>query len=93
MASKLGGFKKSSSGLQADVHKGARRNGNDRQGTTQSAMPVTTTDKSGKKMDARRKSDHGGTSSSTFQNMIGGPFGGRTGNAKSKSAMIDGLPR
>lgn len=40
----------------------------------------------------RRSASFGGSDASIFQSMIGGPFGGRTGNAQSKASSIDKLP-
>lgn len=88
------GFKGNSGGKPQDSFAKANRNGTNRPGSKVSAVPNSGDSKSptGSKVNARRKSDEGGSSNSTFQDAIGGPFGGRSGDAASKKARVDGLP-
>jgi len=89
------GFKKSSSGLQADVHKGARRDGTDRPGKSKSIVPGSGDSKSptGRKVTARRNAAYGGSAGSSMQKAIGGPYSGKGGNRASKTARVDRLSK
>jgi len=85
------GFKGNSGSLQMDKHEKAAKNGTNRGGSMNSIVQPTSSDKSGKKVMARRKANQGGKSGSSMQGAIGGPFMGQAG-PKSKGKRMSDLP-